>query len=70
VSDQERLYAELASLTSTDRRLGASEERRRAWLIQELAQEETAKGYAEVLALRDQWAELEHPRERDADERV
>jgi hypothetical protein len=68
---QSDLYLELASLTSTDRRLTASEERRRSWLVRELAERDTTRGVSEVRAMRDQWLLLESPEpilERDSSE--
>jgi hypothetical protein len=58
---QADLYNELAALTSTDRRLTASEERRRSWLVRELAEKDTTRGISEVRALRARWLELESP---------
>jgi hypothetical protein len=62
---QAELFAELASLTSTDRRLSASEERHRSWLVGELAKLEGQRGIAEVIRTRDEWVALEHPHERE-----
>jgi hypothetical protein len=65
---QAELYAELALLTSSERRLSASEERKRQWLIAELAQRDDQRGIEEVRALRARWLELEHPHYESDDE--
>jgi hypothetical protein len=57
--DLERLRAELGVLMATDRSLMASEERRRSWLVGEIAKLETARdleaGIADARALLEAW---------------
>ena len=60
------LSTELAALSAGGRRLTASEERRRAWLIRELADRDMTRGAAEAAELRDRWLELEYPRDRES----
>lgn len=63
--NQELLAAELGVLMATDRPLRASEERRRQWLVRELAERERDDGRAELRALRSIWAARETPQSQE-----
>ena len=62
------LSTELATLSAGGRRLTASEERRRAWLIRELADQDRTRGVAEAAELGDRWLALEHSRDRETEQ--
>ena len=53
------LYLELSALTSKDGRLSASEERRRSWLVSELASRDSTLGRQIVDDRYAKWMQLE-----------
>jgi hypothetical protein len=59
--DKQMLAAELSALVSSDRPLFASEERRRRWLLEELAHHEHDSHIAEVRDLIAAWDTRQEP---------
>ncbi|MDP9336801.1 MAG: hypothetical protein M3Q30_26305 [Actinomycetota bacterium] len=59
VTSTDELYLELSALTSTDRKLTASEERRRSYIVRELAGRDNSRGRQVVDDRYAQWISLE-----------
>lgn len=57
--NRDEIALELSLLTSTERRLTASEERRRQWLVKELETADVSAGVERVRALQRDWLQRE-----------